>query len=72
MVIDDPHKSSFTGGGENLICVQERTEGEKLKTAKVDDSFKEFCCKENDKNEAVAGGKIRSRYGRNNSMSIRW
>ena len=66
-----PHKKSLTKGGENLICVQERIEGDKLKTTRINNTFKEFCCKEKDKNEAVAEGKIRSRYRRNNSMPIK-
>ena len=66
-----PHKKSLTKGGENLICVQEILEGEKLKTTRINNTFKEFCCKDKDKNEAVAEGKIRSRYRRNNSMPIK-
>ena len=54
-----PHKKSLTKGGE------------KLKTTRINNTFKEFCCKDKDKNEAVAEGKIRSRYRRNNSMPIK-
>lgn len=43
---------------------------EKLKTASKEDSFKDFFYKIKDRNEALAGGKIGSRYVRNNSMSI--
>ena len=66
-----PHNNSLTKGGENLICVQEITEGEKLKTTRINNTFKELCCKEKNKNEAVSEGKIRSRYRGNNSMSIK-
>lgn len=45
------------------------TEGETLKKRRKEDSFKEFCHKE-DRNEAVAKGKMLSVYERNGSMSI--
>lgn len=52
------------------MSVFKGTEGEKLKTGRIEDTFKEFCCKEKNRNEAVALGEMVSRYERNNSMSF--
>lgn len=71
LVIGDLHKSSFTGGGKkNNLSVFKGREREKLKIGRIEDYFTEFCYKEKSRNEAVARGKMVSRYERNNHTSI--
>ena len=70
VVIGDLTIAILLEGVKPNLSVIKEAQKEKMKTAKIKDSFKEFCYTGKDRNETVAGGKVGLRYGGYNSKSI--